>query len=159
MSDYCVVVADGARARLFSLEDAAIGDMGPNLVESSDLANPEAEAAGKEVWSDDKPGRNTGSGGSAHGYDDHRSHHHQEIENRFAKQIAGEINKMVSDNKVRNLVLAAEKKMLGHMRDALTLHASGIKVNEIAKDLTKMSTVELHQYLADHNALPQREIR
>ena len=53
MSEYCVVVADGTRARFFTLEAAQFPEMesGPNLIEKKDLINPETETAGRELSS------------------------------------------------------------------------------------------------------------
>ncbi len=158
MPKYSVVVVDRARARMFGLKEADIGEPGPNLVEISDLANPEAEVAGKELWSDNKSGRNASpAGGGAHGYDDHRSAHRKETVQRFAKQVAAEIASVVKKNQSSKLVLVADKHMLGHMREVLN-PVTGVQVYEVAKDLTKLSPKELHSYLADAKRLPAREI-
>lgn len=158
MSDYCVVVADGARARLFSLEQADIGEAGPNLVEISDLANPEAEEAGKEIYSEDKSGRNVSTGGGgAHGYDDHRDRHAEENERRFAKQIVAATAEALAQQKAGCLVVAADPRMMGHLRDAMGSSAPGLKVKEVAKDLTKLSTHDLHEHLAADQLLPARQ--
>ena len=158
MSDYCVVVADGARARLFALAEAGIGEGGPNLVEISDLANSEAEAAGKDLYSEQKSGRNAApAGGGAHGYDDHRDRHIQESERRFAKQIAAAAADAVARQKAGCLVLAADPRMMGHLRDAMSDIAAGIRVKEVAKDLTKLSAYELHEHLAGDEVLPARQ--
>ncbi|MFC1748937.1 host attachment protein [Pseudomonadota bacterium] len=159
MSDYCVVVADGARARLFTLEQADIGESGPNLVEISDLANPESNAAGKEIYSEDKSGRGVSTGGGgAHGYDDHRNQHIDETERRFAKIVAAAAAGSVQQNKLGCLIVAAEPRMMGHLRDAMGPAVAGLKVKEVVKDLTKLSAYELHEHLAADNVLPAREV-
>ena len=158
MSKYCVVVADGARARLFSLKEAAIGEGGPDLVEVSDLANCEVEAAGKDIYSDVKSGRNAApAGGGAHGYDDHRDRHINESERRFARQIAAETAKAVTQQKSGCLVVAADPHMLGYLREAMSANVGGITVREIVKDLTKLAPRELHEYLAADHMLPARQ--
>ncbi len=160
MSDYYVVVADGARARFFSLEAASdLGVAGgPNLVEQNDLANSEAEAAGKELFSDMKSGRNAGPMGSgAHGYDDHRSQHMDEVERRFARRVVDIALNGAGAHHAEHLVLVAEKRMLGHLRDELPKPAIGAAtVSEVAKDLTKLSVRDLHEHLAADKVLPQR---
>lgn len=158
MSEYCVVVADGARARLFSLEEAEISESGPNLVEVSDLTNSEVEAAGKEIYSDDKSGRNASPGGGAHGYDDHRDRHIDESERRFAKQIAAAAADAVVRQKPGCLVVAADPRMLGHLREAMSSSVGGIKIQEVAKDLTKLAPQELHQHLSTDHMLPARQV-
>ncbi len=158
MSKYCVVVADGARARLFSLEEAGIGEGGPDLVEVSDLANSEVEAAGKDIYSDMKSGRNVApAGGGAHGYDDHRDRHIDESERRFAKQIAAATADAVVQQKSGCLVVSADPHMMGHLREAMSLNVGGITVREVVKDLTKLAPQELHEYLAADHTLPARQ--
>lgn len=155
MSDYCVVVADGARARLFSLEDAAAGAGGPNLVEIADLANP--DVAANVLKGDQKSGHNVASASSgSHGFEDHRDRHRDESERRFAKQVMAEAAAVVGRKKAGCLVVAAEAQMLGHLREAFNLPAA-VQVSEVAKDLTSLAPQELHGHLAADNALPARK--
>lgn len=159
MNNYCVVVADGARARFFLLESektAAKG--GPNLVEKNGLVNAEAELAGKDLFSDNKSGRNISSGGGgAHGYDDHRDRQIEEHERRFAKQIAETALRVAGEQKSKHLVLVADKRMLGHLRGAMTVPpTTGLEVSEVAKNLTKLAPQELHEHLAGEQLLPRR---
>ena len=158
MSKYVVVVADGAKARCFTLEEAPIGEGGPNLVEHDDLVNPEGDAAGKDLYSDAKSGRNEApGGGGAHGYDDHRSGHEGEVERRFAKSVMDACAEALKQHQSRRLVLVAEKRMLGHLRAAMDTAAAGARIEELAKDLTKLSASELHAYLAKEGILPERK--
>lgn len=158
MSEYCVVVADGARARLFSLAEAGVGEGGPDLVEISDLANSEMEAAGKEIYSNVKSGRNVSSGGGGiHGYDDHRDRHMDESERRFAKQIAAAAADAVMRQRPGCLVVAADPHMMGHLREAMSSSVGGIEVKEVVKDLTKLGVSELQAHLAADHALPARQ--
>jgi len=159
MSKYCVVVADGARARFFSLDEPGVGEAGPNLVEVSDLANSEAEMAGKDIYRDLKSGRNEASaGGGAHGYDDHRNGHLEESERRFAKQIAAAATDAVLREQSGCLVVAADPNMMGHLRAAMNVSLGGIEVKEVVKDLSKLGPQELQEHLAADHALPARQI-
>ncbi len=156
MSDYVVVVADGARARFFSLEEAPIGEGGPNLIEHEDLVNPEAEMAGRELYTDEKSGRNKAPGGGpAHGYDDHRERHNEEIEQRFAKNVAAEAVQRVKRHGAVKLILVADKRMLGMLRSALS--PDGFRVAEVPKDLSKLKPHALHEYLAGEKLIPARK--
>jgi len=158
MSKYCVVVADGARARLFSLREPEIGEYGPDLVEFSDLANAEIEASGKEIYSDNKSGRNAApAGAGAHGYDDHRDKHIEESERRFAKQVAAAAADAVVQQSSGCLVVAADPQMMGHLREAMGASVSGIKVKEVVKNLTKLGVQELQEHLAADHMLPARQ--
>lgn len=162
MSDYLVVLVDGARARHFSLEPVEITDMegGPNLVELGDLINPEQDTANGELWTNNKSGRNRVRGsGQAHGYDDHREKHGEEIKRRFVRTIAQETAQFVDKLGSRNLVIAAEKRMLGYLRNEFdTQFKGGIQLRFIPKDLSKLSARAAHEYLAKENHLPGRKV-
>ena len=159
MQHNCVVVAGGSRARFFTLEDVEFPEMqsGPNLCEINDLISTEMDAPGNELWSDTKSGRNRGGNGAAHGYDDHRSQHESEFERRFARDIAREAARMLRQNSTKQLVLVAQKRTLGFLRGELdSLLKAGIEIKELAKDLSKLSPLELHEHLARERLLPQR---
>lgn len=162
MQQNCVVVAGGSRARFFTLEEVEFPGMqsGPNLCEVTDLVNPEQEAQGSELWSNTKAGRNRGNaGGGTHGYDDHRSQHEDEYERRFAREIAREAARLIAKNSTRQLVLVAQKRVLGFLRSELdTLIKAGVDVRELAKDLSKLSPLELHEHLAREHLIPQRRL-
>ncbi len=160
MSEYCVVVAGGARARFFALDSVELPEFqsGPNLVELGKLESPERLSEPKALWSDNKSGRNRGAGG-AHGYDDHRSQHADEFERRFARQVSEQTLDMVRSNGTKHVVMVAQKRMLGFLRDQLgDLHKTGVAVHELGKDLGKLNAQELHRYLADEALLPRRRV-
>ncbi|MBI3772421.1 MAG: host attachment protein [Gammaproteobacteria bacterium] len=158
MNNYCVVVTDGARARFFLLESGQVAKGGPNLIEKSDLINPEGVASGAELFSDTRPGRVMApDGGGGQSFDDHRSQHHEENERRFAKKIAETALKAVGDQKAKHLVLVADKRMLGYLRGAFTASPkAGLEISEVPKNLTKLAPQELHEHLALEQVLPQR---
>lgn len=161
MSEYCVVVADGARARFFTLEPVESPDTesGPNLMERKDLVSPEHRVHPGQLWSDAKTGRNRApGGGQAHGYDDHRTQHAAEFKRRFARSVAQETARLVQTNGAKNVILAAQKRMLGFLRAELgPLLKNGVTVHAIAKDLCKLAPHELHKYLAKETILPPRK--
>lgn len=155
MNQNYIVVADGLRARFFTLEDTPFPEMesGPNLTEVSDLVNADRE---NDIWSEKKPGRNRGMSG-AHGYDDHRSQHEEEFVRRFARSVAEEAQRLTSRNGTRELVLVAQKKTLGYLRNELNGRIKGnVQVRELAKDLSKMSPLEIHTHLAKEQLVPKR---
>jgi protein required for attachment to host cells len=159
MNNYCVVVADGARARFFLLEPGQVAKGGPNLIEKSDLINPEGAASGSELFSDTRPGRVAapGDGGGGQSLDDHRSQHHEENERRFAKQIAEVALKTAGEQKAKHLVLVADTRMLGYLRGAIVVPPKGgLEISEVHKNLTKLASQELHEHLAVEKVLPQR---
>ena len=158
MADYCILVADAARARLFTLEPAAFPETesSPRLVEQQmDYVNPEASLSGDELWSDDKSGRNMSTSGMAHGYDDHRTQHREEEKSHFARQVAAQAIRHALDHHARHLLVCAEKHMLGLLREALDIPPhSDLELVEVAKDLTGLSPHEIHGHLAAEQVLP-----
>ncbi|MCH8505856.1 MAG: host attachment protein [Ectothiorhodospiraceae bacterium] len=162
MSEYCVVVAEGSRARFFTVEQAEIPELesGPNLVEHSSMANPEHQARGNAIYADLRSGRNRSAYGSGHGYDDHRNQHDAEMERRFAREIARKLDEMTRGNGTQRVVLCAEKQMLGYLRPNLNgAIPHGVAVHEVPKDLAKLSVRQLHERLAKDGYIPRRKAR
>ena len=159
MNNNFIVVADGSRARFFQLEEPALPEVepGPNLMEVNDLVNTEKEAHGNEIWSEAKSGRNRAPTGGAHGYDDHRDSHEEELERRFARDIAAEAVRLSEKAGSREILLVAQKRALGFLRNELDpLVKRGIRVKELAKDLSKLKPHEIHEHLAREKLIPRR---
>ncbi len=157
MSECFVIVASGGCARFFSLEPVEFPEMesGPNLVERGRLDNAEWGTHGAAVWSDIKSGRNRAPGGAgAHRYDDHRSQHQDELERRFAREIADEMQRMTKSLHPRRVVLVAQKHLLGALRGVLRTNGAQVSVEELAKDLCKLGAREVHSHLAKADLLP-----
>ncbi|MDJ0714087.1 MAG: host attachment protein [Prochloraceae cyanobacterium] len=161
MNQSIVAVIDGTRARFFKLESAKLPEYqsGPNLVESQCLCNQANELQGKELWANTKTGRNRGSNGQAHGYDDRRESHAIEFERSFAKDIVSEIVRLSQVSQAVEVILVAEPQILGLLREVLSpLLVKNIKVIELAKDLCKLTPQQIHEYLAKKNILPARKV-
>lgn len=158
MMNTIVVVANGSRARFFSLQPAETPafESSPRMVEHGGLVNPEQEAAGKDLWSDNKSGRNRSSGGGgAHGYDDHRDQHRAEYERRFVQSVAGEAASLARSHGAMRMVVTADNRMLGLLREELH-RANGFDLKEVPKDYSKLSVHELHEQLAALKLVPAR---
>lgn len=156
---YCIVVADGTRARFFTLDDDPTVVSGPELAEQEDLANPEHKLHGRDKYSTTRTGSNLNPNkGPAHGYDDHRDKEEREHERRFAHDIASHAVGLAQRRQVQRLVVVAEKRMLGLLRDELVLPPkSGIELRELAKDLTRLAPAELQSHLAQAGLVPARQ--
>lgn len=157
MQNYVVAVVNSTRARLFVLESAKFPEYEPSakLVEVATLLSSTQELQGQDLWSNTKPGRNRSSAGQAHGYDDHRENHRIEFERRFAQAIAVQMTELLQTYQPHQLLLVAEPQILGIMREVLIPELpKNLKVYELAKDLCRLSTHELHEYLATKNLLP-----
>ena len=160
MSKFLVTTINGAVARFFTLESAALPVQGldnPMLVEHESMTSAEGELPGKALWSNIQSGRNRGASGKAHRYDDHRQSHKIEFERRFAKSIAANLLNLTKVEQVRQLIIIAAPQILGMMREVFTPSLpKQLKMNELARDLCHLKPHELHDYLAKTGQLPAR---
>src|SRR3569833_788909 len=161
MNAYCVVTVDGIRARFFCLEKSEQTGIGASqfLVEQPVvLFFSVLVLLGCVLWSVACCGRRPAGGHMpGHGVDDHRDQHTDEMRRRFAKQIAEETLKLTERYKPHTLVLAAEKQMLGFLRNALNVPPkASFEVKEVPKDLSRLSPQELQRHLAADGVLPAR---
>lgn len=157
MSKIGIIVADGARARFITFQpaDELTPERGTNLIEQSDLINPEGELPARDLFSD-RQGRTHGSPtGSAHGPDDHREAHQLEITRRFVRRVLDQARLFIAEHSPARLVLAAEPRLLGVLRSELEHHALlGAEVTTIAEDLSRRSLGDIAGILALHGLLP-----
>ncbi len=156
----CVVIADGARARFFKYPGAVDSDgVSQRLVETQSLTCPSRRVRSGELQSETRPGLQA-SGTSAHAVDDHRDQHRQELERRFAVDVATAIAESCSDG--QRLILFAAPSFLGTLRPALSRHqALDSQKNTIVEqglDLTKLTSSELHDRLTSEELLPTRRV-
>jgi protein required for attachment to host cells len=158
MSEYCVVVSGGARARFFTLEPVDFPELesGPKLIDKGELLNPTKETAGRDLYTDLKTGRSRAPrGGPSHGYDDHRTQHEDEFDRRFARKVAEKARVLAKKNRARRIVLAAPARMLGYLRQELAvIPREGIEVHKVAKDMSKFTPRQIHDHLAKRRLLP-----
>jgi protein required for attachment to host cells len=160
MNHTLVVVLNGTKARFFTLEfaDFPENESGPDLIEHEALINEVNKLAGEDLWASSKTGRNRGSAGQSHSYDDHRQNHVVEFEQRFSQNIASHMQSLIESHKIRHLLLVAEPHMLGIVRESTNAEISKtIEVKELAKDLCQFSVRDLHEYLASKKCLPVRK--
>lgn len=159
MTEFCVVVAEGARARFFTLERSEIPDLegGPDLIEHASLLNPEHRVNHDAIYADSS-GRNRTPGGQSHVYDEHRDQHDADVEKRFAREIAERIDNHARESGARRVLLCAEKRMLGFLRGVIGDQTpSGAEIREIPKDLANHKSKEIHEHLAGDGHLPRRK--
>jgi protein required for attachment to host cells len=155
MNKYIVAVVDSAKARFLTLQAAESSESGPHLIEHEGLVSPAGELKGQELWSSSKTGRNRGSSGQAHSYDDHRENHIIEFERHFAQSITTRIIDLIQAHQAQQLLLISETKILGLMRESLMpLLPKDIKIRELAKNLCQLKPHELYEYLVNKELLP-----
>jgi protein required for attachment to host cells len=159
MSETCIIVAARNHARFFTVQSASefAPSDGPKLVETDKLHNQEAEMAGTELWSNVRAGRNRSNNGGGHGYGDHRNRHEIEVDKRFATDVAQRAHKLVKAKNSKHVVLVAQSRTLGNLRDAMSdLSKGGVRVSEIPKDLSRLAPHDLQDLLSSERIVPGR---
>lgn len=139
MSDYCVVVAGGTAARIFTLESPEFPELesGPNLVERTALSNPMQAGEFRS--------------GAAHD---------RELTKKFARDIAAAVERTVQRTAPQHVVLCADSRLLGALRPNLNGNLHGqVALHEVPKDLGKLSCAKLHESLSRTGHLPRRRRR
>ena len=148
----CVVVADGAHARFLLAEPRADLPVRQTLrlVENLHMENPEHTLKGRRDARKIKSGRDERA---PHSYTDHRNPHDLELMRRFAGRVAEQLSSMLA-KQATDVVLVAEPHMLGLLRAAIEpVVKSGVPVQELARDYTWCTSVELERHLADNKLL------
>ena len=144
MSHAWIVVADAARARIFSAE----GPVAP--IESLEqLVSPEARLHDRDLASD-RPGRSfDGAGAGRHGTDAATSPKEHEA-HRFAKTIADHLEQGRIVDSYTRLILVAEPHFLGLLRKAISPETTGLITYELDKDLSKFDPKDIRKRLPEH---------
>ncbi len=157
---YCVLAADSARARLFTL-DAALDVTEPTLThleEVEDLANPAHRARDGDLFTDSRPGLQRAPPlGPSHGVSDRRDARRREQRRAFADMAVEELNRLWQRFPRATVVVAANPVVLGDLRGALArrTRAPG-EVVEVPRDVAQLAPPALHDALAVAKALPPR---
>jgi protein required for attachment to host cells len=161
MKRACIATIDAARAKLYTYQEDA--QPGRELVEARDLTNPGRRLKDSEVFSESRPALKPSglvgpdiSGGP--GNDDHRDDHIAMMDQKFAKEIVQELDKLARTGGYGHLILIAPPKMLGALRKANgALKRSGVVVDELPNDLSNLTTAQLHEHLASQGMIPSRQ--
>lgn len=144
MNDVWVVVASSTRCRIFTQRKHS-----SPLKQIEELDHPEGRLRGRDLTSD-RPGRGFDSAGNGrHAMGQHVDPVEQE-NIRFAKTVATAIDDARKKDRFGRLVLVADPRFLGHLRQGLS------------PATRHLLTTELHKNLADadprsiRDALPYR---
>ncbi|NBO39606.1 hypothetical protein EBU99_13595 [bacterium] len=166
MKPVAVLSADHTKARFFILQPAERPkeQWSPILQPLEELINAHWLDQEKEsLTGGNKISYHVGLSGYAHtmhGFDDHLSAHQQEINRRFSREIQTKLNHFLSENKIKRLVIAADRKILGclreQLRDNLSKKLNLDEVEEVAVNLCNLGPVAVHEHLAKLGVLPGR---
>jgi protein required for attachment to host cells len=141
------MVADGAKARLFSYEK-----IGGPLRAIHWMDHPESRLPGREISSDGS-GRVFDSGPGARSALEPSTGIREFEKQRFAREVGALLDAARRKERFERLVLVAPPKALGDLRKTLDHETRKRVVAEIDKNPTDTSTAELRRHLGDHMAV------
>jgi protein required for attachment to host cells len=144
MADVWILVADRARARLFSLDKGA-----PRMIEIEDFVNPEARIPGHEREHAPPPRVHDRFGEGRHAIEAHTSPR-EKAALQFAAMLGSRLKRAHDEQRYRDLVLIAPPGFLGALNAALGAHLGGTVLLRVSKNLTRNPANEIRA------ALPHR---
>ena len=149
----CIALVDATRARLFTFDrDTDPSGTREELVEHEDLVDPARRQRPSQLFSDSRPGSSrVGARGFA--FDDHRDAHVKNLDAGFARVVVRELGALVERSGAHRLIVCASPSMLGELR-AADLRSNGIVIDEVPRDLVKLTGSKLRERLAEYGLLP-----
>lgn len=150
MNRACIAIVDVTRARICEYDVRR--SPGDELKEIADLVNPGRRHVG-DNFEDTIPGER---GGQA--TNDHRTQFAESRDQKFAREVVGELERIVREGAFSNLVVVAGPRMLGELRKHDSpLRREGVQLDEIERDLAWQSNSQLHDHLAQMGVIPPRQ--
>jgi protein required for attachment to host cells len=144
MAAVWILVADRARARLFSLEEGA-----SRMIEVADFVNPEARTAANEREHAPPPRVHDRLGEGRHLIEAHTPPR-EKITMQFAARLAMYLRHAYDEQRYRDLVLIAPPRFLGALNTTLGARLGEAVVLRVPKNLTRSPANGIRE------ALPRR---
>lgn len=141
MTEVWILVADRARARLFSLDESA-----SHLTEVDDFVNPVARTPIPGRAHAPPPRVHDSVGEGRHVIEAHTSPR-EKATLQFAARLATYLKHARDQQRYRDLVLVAPPRFLGTLNAALGTHLSEAVVLRVPKDLTRSPAHEIREVL------------
>ena len=158
MENICVVIADARRARFFVVQESGAPRAPFQLAGRGTLSDMSLRARGRSVTGRVRTETNTNrEAGPMHPMGAQRERHRVELERRFAGRIAGKAAALVRNWLTGSVVLVADPRMLGFLREAVRgALKPRIRVKELAKDYARLTASRLRNQLAGDGIVPAR---
>ena len=139
-----ILVADGARARLYSNHGVGKG-LQPvsGATHKADLHHHDRDIL------TDKPGRASSSIGNGRAALEPQTDWHRFEKHKFAREMAKVLDAAAANKAFDRLILIAPPATLGDLRTELGDQTRKLVSAELAKDLTRHAEQELPQHLGD----------
>jgi protein required for attachment to host cells len=137
-----IVVADGARARIFV-------NRGPG--KGLELSGSELTAEHQrtsDMVRDSLPRTHEAVGHARHAIEP-RSDPHQDLKRQFTEHLAQVLDQSAAEKAFDRFVIVAPPKVLGDFRKAISKRLQSLLHTEVAKDLTKATAKEVADHLAE----------
>lgn len=134
-----VLVADRTRARFFTLRSAAGA-----LAETGGFADDTARKPARELVTD-KAGRRTAVPNGAG--DATRADPQKQAAQEFARRIGRELEADANRNALDALIVVAEPRFLGFLRETMPARVSGLVQHEVHKDLAHAPLDEIEAHM------------
>jgi protein required for attachment to host cells len=154
----CIALVDATRARLYTFERATEGaDVRDELIERTDLVNPQRRGRPSELSSDTRPGSSR-TGHLQYAFDDHRDHHISQLDDKFARLAMAALRELIDEHSTQRVVICASSRMLGRLRAAAPgLLPNDIALDELPRDLVKLSPGDVRSELDSRGLLPRAQ--
>jgi protein required for attachment to host cells len=154
MNSILIIVADGGVARFYRLEAVDAPRVKARLVEGASLRHPDFTERENLTG---RPATETNSNrqaGPVHPIGAQRERHRLEHGRHFAHEIAQEAVNATKDWKEGTVVLVAEPRMLGQVREPLRgALRKDIALKELAKDYAELGAAELLERLEKNGVI------
>lgn len=136
-----ILVADGARARLF--ETASPDDA---LSEVACFSNPEGRAHGRDETTGRLPSVNESVGPTRHSIEPHTTLREKSAD-RFSRTLNETLERGRTDHRFKQLVLVAPPRFLGALHGHLAKPLRDCIVAEVKRNLTALPASDLRAHL------------
>jgi protein required for attachment to host cells len=151
----CIALVDATRARLLVLERVTDGpEIREELVERTDLINPQRRRRPSELFSDSRPGSSR-VGHLQHGFDDNRDRLTSQLDERFARSVMATLRELIDEQPTQRVIVCASPRMLGKLRaSAPGILPSDMTFDEVPLDLLRLPPAEVRTVLSSRDLLP-----
>lgn len=155
MTRTCVIVADTQVARFYAVEQAGSSRQQSVLVGLAELTREaDLKSLGRSVSGRPRTETNTNrQAGPRHPIGAQRERHRVDLERRFGQAIVRQAARIVRGWADGVVILVAEPGMLGLVRRPLRrVLRPRVKLKELAKDYTRLTSHELLELVGPHGA-------
>lgn len=141
MNDVWVVVASSTRCRIFTQHKHS-----QPLQQIAEIEHPEGRLRGR-AFATDRPGRSYDSGGHGRHAMGQQVDAHEQENIRFAKVLATKIDDARKKDRFGRLVLVADPRFLGHLRQGLSQATRHRLTTELRKNLADADAQSIREAL------------